>query len=200
MKRLALVAVALTLVLIAGVRAQDCTGQSCIYLPGVQVGPSPLPADQAATTDADGTATSVALTATSTPHPIVGTVPVGSGGCELNAPAPVEGAQAWVNTRTVNGFFLQTLCVRLVVQGRFYYNFTAHTVIYGRTQDWAFDTTNNADGVERLDIGAPDTVPGSTVRIDVAVPYLDRVYLAHTSFVVPTQPTLTPTITLTPTP
>lgn len=191
-RRFFIVAGALALILIVAQQlalAQNCTTQSCIYLPAQQMG-----AGQSAPTQ-DPTGTATAYAQTETPPPIVGTVPLGTNGCELAAPAPVEGAQAWVVSVPQGIFTRQQLCVRLVVQGRFFYNFTAHVVLHTRTQDWAFDTTNGATGVGQLVLSAPDVLAGDTVQVDAAVPYLDRTYLAHTSYVAAFQPTITPTNT-----
>jgi len=190
--RFFIVACALAIIIgaaqLVAVRAQDCTGQSCIYLPSQQMG-------SGATADAQN-----APTTTATSPPIVGTIPTGMNGCELNPPTPIEGAQAWVIAGTYGAIPFRLLCVRLVVQGRFFYNFTAHAVVHGQTQDWAFDTTNGASGVAELGLGSPDTAAGDTIQVDVAVPYLDRIYMAHTNYVVPTYPTLTPMNTPTNTP
>lgn len=195
--RLLIVAGALAIIVMAAqmiaVQAQDCSSQSCVYVSDVRSSGGPQ-----ATLDDNANATADAQTAT--PPPIIGTIPIGANGCEVNPPVPVEGAQAWTSDRMRGAFIEQLLCVRLVVQGRFFYNFTAHVILHAHTQDWAFDTSNGASGVAMLYLGSPDAAPGDTIPVDVAVPYSDRVYLAHTSYVVATQPTLTPTITLTPTP
>lgn len=204
MKRLAIVAGALALIFIVAqqmAQAQQCTAQDCIYLPAAQqgIGQTPLAVEPGTATqeaqNADETATSLAQIA----PPIIGTVPVGTNGCELAAPAPIEGAQAWVTNPAP--FNLPYVCVRLVVQGRFLYNFTAQLIVHGNVQDFELVAGDNSQGqgVARAYLGGiaitSDSTPGSVVPIDVAVTYLNRVYLAHTSFTAPPESTATPTIT-----
>lgn len=187
MKILAILVVAAALLVVSAQAPACVAGQHCLYVPNVQaVGPAETPVP--------------APTATVAPPPIVGVIPLGTNGCELNALTPVEGAQTWIVTRPQGPFITQLLCVRQVVQGRFFYNFTAHAILHGQTQDWAFDSVNGNTGVAMVYLNGPDITPGDVVQIDVAVPYLDRVYLAHTSYVVAAQPTLTPTLTATNTP
>lgn len=201
MKRWLIVAGVLAIVLIAAeqLRAQDCTGQSCVYLPNARVGNAP-------------TLTPIPLDA----PPIMGATPAGTNGCELGAPVPIEGAQAWFYYAYLNGPATPTslLCVRLVVDGRFVTGFTAQIVIHGATRDGmlaAYGGTSGVGGVNLQDTSA-DYVIGQATQVDVAVPYLDRTYVTHLSFVplpgtptatltsTPTQtPTNTPTNTVTPT-
>lgn len=200
MKRLAIVAGVLALICVAAVRAQECTDQNCIYLPAAQQGIGATVNPQSAPT--------LTLVPTDAP-PITGATPTADGICSGGAPPAVEGAQVWVKEVLIPPgllYFTPVLCVRLAAGGRFVTGFTAQVIVHGTTRDEMVDAANSASGVASVYLQSTNTdyVIGQTTQVDVAIPYLDRVYVTRTSFrpliLPPASPTTMPTPTNTPIP
>lgn len=185
--RLAIAITAAALLLAVGLslaQAPDCVGNGCTFTPMMQQAGS--------------------VTATAT----IGATPISSD-CNATAPAPREGAQAWMTRRNPPPRAYTTLCVRLVVNSRFVANPRVHAVLHRATYDEVIGQNSWGTFVREIGIPSSDPNPGPVV-VDVAVEYLNRTYLAQTSFVsapivtdtpAPTStPTRTATATFTPTP
>jgi hypothetical protein len=173
-------------------QAQSCAGAQCVYLPALNGsnGPTITP-----------TAT---LAATWTPVTF-GPTPDPGFPCDRGAPGPVEGAQAWVNYEPIphdSPYTTPVLCIRMVADGQFVAGFTAQVVVHGATRDGVLSVSNSASGVAYVNLQSAnaDYVIGKVTQLDVAIPYLDRIAVFHTTFVPPVEPSATPTITLTPAP
>jgi hypothetical protein len=166
--RVALIAVFVT-ALLAGlgfVAAQipDCTTSQCLYLPLItkpQNTPMPLPTEMP---------TLVPPTPTLAPP---------QGICLQNAPAPIEGAQAWMTVPIPARYSNTTLCVRLIVGNRIVSGATASGVAHYRTKDTALGpATTGDDGIAQMTFNIGGATSGYTVVVDAIV----NGYHAQTSF------------------
>ena len=142
----------------------DCATGHCAYLPlVVQSSPTPTP-----------TATPTPIP-TATPRPI----PPPDGVCATNAPAPAEGAQAWMTVQNPARFSDTTLCVRLIVNGEVVSGATASGLAHYKTTNTALGpATTGADGVAQMTFSIGGASAGYTVVVDATV----GGYYAQTSF------------------
>lgn len=180
MKGRALLTLAIiALVLAAGLAAQaaGCRGEHCAYLAAMPVDapPAPTPAGP-------------------TPGGLIN-------GCEIAPPDPAEGLQVWWGNYSPIGYqYSRMLCYRLAVNGRYVvYQLEGTAVVHRSVVDEVYYLQSNQS--QPISFIAQDDVVGDEIFVDVAVPYLDRVYVARTSFIArQPPPTLTPEPTITNTP
>ena len=148
---------------------------------------------------------------TVTPTATIGVIPTPESWCDTAVPTPAEGAQVMTGS---DGALRPVLCVRLIVGGRLVSGVAPEVVLHRETYDQMYRpyfVGNSQNGSHYMPYQILnltdlwDVAPGSTLDIDVAVPYQGMTYWAHTAFTV--QPTATqrptetpqPTLTMTPT-
>jgi hypothetical protein len=109
------------------------------------------------------------------PPPVTGPalegIPAPSGNCAANAPAPVEGAQAWVtNIQPADPNQFNSVCARLIVGGRVVpgAQVRAHAYRPGKDADYGPATTD-ANGVAEIGFPIGGTQNHSVVFLDVSI-------------------------------
>lgn len=174
---------------LAIVQAQDCEVSDCTYLPAVAKDLSPAQEE-----------------ATAIPPTPAGPTPIGSNGCEVNPPPPAEGLQAWMSDPNPPPRKQIFVCLRLAVNGRFVTGIDVQAIVHGATTDETYHgrylgSGGMQPGVQEVQLWpAGWNMPaGGVITVDVAATYLDRIYLAQTSFIAAPEVTDTPTVTPTPT-
>lgn len=104
------------------------------------------------------------------------------GDCSKNAPAPVEGAQAYMTNAEPQRGTNTTLCVRLTLQGRPVAGATVLGVVAYPTGPFPLaPIVTDAAGIAGTTFTAVGTV-GSRVQVNVDVIYKDTEYSTSTSF------------------
>ncbi len=158
----------------------DCLVRPCVYVPVVH--------------DAPGGQVTPSAT------PTIGPIPSPGNGCDQHAPTPAEGLQAWMTATNPPPRTYTSLCARLIVGSRLVSGAPIQAVLHRAAHDEVVESSPGQDwSVTRIVIFSGDDNPG-VVAIDVAARYLDRTYLAQTSFVSAPHITDTPEPTNTPTP
>lgn len=153
--RFVLIAAIVTL-LVAGVAlasgpsAVDCAA-SCTYLPLIRAQQPP--------------------TATPTPIPTEQpSIPTPQPPCDQNAPAPAEGAQAWMTVQNPARFSNTSVCARLIQGGQVITGATMSATAHYKSKDTNLGaTTSGADGVGHLTFNIGGASAGYTVVVDVAI-------------------------------
>jgi hypothetical protein len=103
--------------------------------------------------------------------------------CAQNAPAPAEGAQAWMTVPEPGRRSDNTLCVRLVVNGQPVAGAGVEAEVNYKSTKATLDTaTTGADGVAQLTFNIGGASSGYTVRVDVTVTVNGQTYTTNTSF------------------
>jgi hypothetical protein len=160
------------------------------YLPIVDV-PFPTPTDTPSPTatplpENTPTNTSVPPTATPTDTPYPPTeppIPPPAAPCNLNAPAPAEGAQAWMTVTDPPRFSMTTLCVRLILNGQVIPGATVSGVAHYKTTNTNLGpATSGADGVGHITFSIGGAAAGYTVVVDAKAVFGGQTYTAQTSF------------------
>lgn len=129
------------------------------------------------------------------PPPASGTVlpniPAPGGACAINAPAPVEGAQAWVTAIQPNDpNQFNSLCARLIVNGAVVSGTEVNAIAYRYGKDSYYGpATTGADGVAELGFAVDNGRDHYTVYIDVALKAPDGRTYGATTFYRPVYPT-----------
>lgn len=117
------------------------------------------------------------------PSPSTPPVPTPDGACAQNAPAPAEGAQAWMTVTNPATRSDTTLCVRLLRNGQVIAGAQASGVAYYKSTNTALGpATTGPDGVAAMTFSIGGASPGFTVRVDATVVYAGQTYTASTSF------------------
>lgn len=89
------------------------------------------------------------------------------GDCMTNAPAPVEGAQAWVTNEAPAQNSDETVCARLIVDGVPQNNIAVHLTVHYKSKDSLYDGVTASQGTAALMFGISRASVGFTVVIDV---------------------------------
>lgn len=135
-----------------------------------------------ATPHPTATATQVPPTPTNTPRP----PPSPDAPCDQNAPAPAEGAQAWMTITDPPRFSMTTLCVRLILDGQVVPGAVVSGVAHYKTTNTALGpATSGADGVGHITFSIGGASHGFTVVVDAQAVYNGQTYTAQTSFTPP---------------
>jgi hypothetical protein len=139
--------------------AVDCSSGQCVYLPIVQRAPEPT---------ATPTATeqpSVQPTATTAPTPQP-SVPNPQAPCDANAPAPANGAQAWMSVPNPPRFSTTSVCARLISGGQVVATTMHATAHYKSTNTDLGNAATGADGVAHIAFNIGGATAGYTVVVD----------------------------------
>lgn len=110
-------------------------------------------------------------------------VPIPQGICADNAPAPAEGAQAWMTIREPTPGVVTTLCARLILAGQP----VSNAVVTGKVRYPTADQTltpavTGADGVVAIPFLVSNFSLGMVIPVDVSVSYRGQTFRALTSF------------------
>jgi hypothetical protein len=132
----------------------DFDGIPCEDLPGA---PTQLAPTEMAT-----------IAPTPTPQTIV-SVPLPTGACAINAPAAVEGAQAWVTYPAPTENTNEIVCVRLIVNGQVVSGAPATITVHYKTTDTEYTGTTGDDGVAQIVFDISRATSGFTVVVDASV-------------------------------
>ena len=111
--------------------------------------------------------------------------PVGApqGVCAQGAPAPAEGAQAWMTVANPARRSDTTLCVRLIVNGQAVAGASVSgTAHYKTTETDLGPATTGADGVAQITFNIGGASSGFTVRVGATATSGGQTYTAQTSF------------------
>jgi hypothetical protein len=160
--RLGLIAAIVTLLiasaaLASGSAAVDCSTGVCTYLPIVRAEIPPTAAPTATAT----------ATATPTEQP---SIPAPEAPCDQNAPAPAEGAQAWMTVPNPSRFSFTTVCARRIQGGQVVTGAAMTAVAHYKSKDTDLGaTTSGADGVGHLTFNIGGATVGYTVVVDVTI-------------------------------
>lgn len=188
MKPSALLAASVAIIVLIGVSAVaargptiiDCTVEPCsMYVPLLA-----KPAEPTATPTITPIPTATPKptaqpTATTAPTATLPPLPAPAAPCDQNAPAPAEGAQAWMTITSPARFSNTTLCVRLIIGGQVVSGQTAHGVAHYKTTNTDLGTaTTGNDGVAHMTFSIGGASSGFTVGVDADV----SGRTAHTSF------------------
>jgi len=137
--------------LASGLAAVDCSASTCVYLPIVRSEPTPT----------------AIPTATPTEQP---SIPTPDSPCDQNAPAPAEGAQAWMTVPSPARFSNTTVCARLIQNGQVVSGAPMSAVAHYKTKDTDLGgATSGADGVGHITFSIGGASAGFTVVVDVTI-------------------------------
>lgn len=90
--------------------------------------------------------------------------------CDQNAPAPANGAQAWMTVSSPARFSMTTLCVRLISNGQVVSGASASGVAHYKTTNTSLGpSTTGSDGVAHMTFSVGGASAGFTVVVDAAV-------------------------------
>lgn len=138
----------------------------------------PPTATPTATSAPTGVPTAVPTPTRVPPTPQPG-VPQPAAPCDQNAPAPSEGAQAWMTITNPARFSMTTLCVRLIVNGQIVSGATAHGVAHYKTTTTDLGTSaTGSDGVGHMTF----SIGGASANYTVVVNADVSGHTAQTSF------------------
>jgi hypothetical protein len=111
----------------------------------------------------------VAPTAPIAPTQAIISVTQPTGECATNAPAPVEGAQAWVTDPAPTRNTDEIACVRLIVNGQLVPRAPVAITVHYRTTKSDYAGTTQDDGVAPITFDISHATIGYTVVIDASV-------------------------------
>jgi hypothetical protein len=115
------------------------------------------------------------------PSPIA--VPPPDGICGQNAPAPVEGLQAWVTNPWPTQNSSTMLCVWLIVRGQGAHLASASATVHYKASDRALGpVSTRSNGSAALPFSMGRVTIGYTVLVDVVVEFRGERYTTQASF------------------
>jgi hypothetical protein len=90
--------------------------------------------------------------------------------CNINVPAPVEGAQAWMTRRFPSQLSDTTVCARLIRDGKVVRGISMEATAHYKTKDtYLGRATVGADGVAHRTFNVGGATSGYTVVVDVTI-------------------------------
>ncbi|MDQ2995435.1 MAG: hypothetical protein M3R61_00035 [Chloroflexota bacterium] len=134
--------------------AADCAVQRCVYVPLIRsaIQPTAMP------------------TPTLVPPTQQPGIPTPAAPCDQNAPAPAEGAQAWMTVPNPARFSSTTVCARLIQNGQVVVGAPMAAVAHYKSKDTDLGSaTAGADGVGRITFNIGGASAGYTVVVDVTI-------------------------------
>jgi hypothetical protein len=122
--------------------------------------------------------------------PVLQGIPAPAGNCVANAPAPIEGAQAWVtNIQPADPSQFNSICARLIVGGQVVPGAEVRAVSYRHDKDtWYGPATTDANGVAELGFPVAAARNRYVVYVDVAFTAPDGKGYTATTYYRPNYP------------